>query len=104
MSGILGFTNLAANTNTTIYTVPTGKVSSITINACNTTNADIRVSIALSTSASPVAGEWIEWEAILPINGVLERGGIVLGANQRVVAKANATDVNINVWGFEENE
>ena len=102
MSGRLGTASLAATTNTTVYAVPTGKTSTVTVNFCNTTSAAATVRLALALADTPVAGEWIEYDCSLPANGVLERGGIVLGEGQRIVAYASATGININVWGFEE--
>lgn len=102
MSGRLGSASLAATTNTTIYTGAAGKVTSCTINLCNTASVAVSVRIALSLTGSPVDGDWLEYNVSLPSSGILERGGIVLDEGQNIVVYASATGVNVNVWGFAE--
>lgn len=102
-TGILGRSAPSATTNTTVYTVPAGKIASFTISVCNT-NDTVRgvVRIALSTSGTPAAGDWIEYDAsIIPL-GVLERSGLVANAGTQVVVYSNVTNVNFVVYGFEE--
>ncbi len=101
-SGTLGQSDLAANTNTTVYTVPVLKVSSFNVNMVNRTSANITVRLAISASATPSNSEFLEYDATLPANGVLERTGLVASAQKNLVAYANAAGVGVNVYGFEE--
>ena len=101
-SGRLGTASLVAATNTVIYTAPTGKSPTLTVNFCNTGATAIPIRLAIAQADTPVAGEWIEYGVSLPANGVLERAGIVLSEGQKVVAYAGASGVDVNVWGFEE--
>jgi len=102
MTGRLGAAALAATTNTTLYTVPTGKTATVTCNFCNTSSVGVSVRLAVAQADTPVDGEYVEYDVQLPATGVLERGGIVMTAGQRIVVRASATGVNVNVWGFEE--
>ena len=101
-TGILGNADLAATTNTSVYTVAAAKVATCTINLVNRNSTAITVRLALAATGTPAAAEWIEYDASVPANGVLERGGIVLDATKRVVAYASAANVSVNVFGFEE--
>lgn len=101
-TGRIAAAALAAITNTTLYTVPSAKTAVVTINVCNTGNVPTTVRLAIGATGSPAAGEWIEYNTSVPQAGVLERAGIVLGADQRVIAYASTTGVNINIWGYEE--
>lgn len=101
-TGRLGAATLAANTHTTVYAVPAGKTSALSINLCNTSSAAVTARIALAASATPANGEFIEYDAVIPASGVLERGGIVLGAGQFLVVRASGLGVNATVWGYEE--
>lgn len=101
-SGTLGQSDLAANTNTTVYTVPASKVSSFNVNMVNRTSANIAVRLAISASATPSNSEFFEYDATLPANGVLERTGLAASALKNLVAYANAAGVSVNVYGFEE--
>lgn len=101
-TGKLAAASPPATTNTLIYTVPSGKTSVVTVNFCNTSAVSASVRFALSTGASPVDGEWVEYDTAIPAKGVLERGGIVLRATQTIVVYASVAGVNVNVWGYEE--
>ena len=101
-TGRLGAADLAATTNTTIYTVPASKVGSCSVSLCNRNSAAVTVRLALASTGTPGNAEWIEYDTIVPANGVLERTGIVLAAAQRIVAYASAAGVSALAWGYEE--
>lgn len=100
-AGKLGAASLAANTNTTIYTVPASTVATVNINMVNTTSAAITVRLSIG-AASPAAGDYIEYETSIPAYGVLERSGLVMSAAENLVAIASATGVSVRAFGFTE--
>ena len=102
-TGLLGSNATVAGVNAVVYTVPTGKVSVITLNICNGTAATTPVSVALSTSTTPTVGEFIEKDVYVIPGGVLERTGIVLGAAERIIVNAGAANVAVVAYGYEEN-
>lgn len=99
-SGTLGQASLAATTNTTVYTAASTPTT-FNVSMTNTTGLSIAVNLAIASSATPVAGEYIEFQTILPPYGVLDRGGLVCTAGKRVVAYATLAGVNVNVYGYE---
>jgi hypothetical protein len=107
-SGFLGKSNPAANTWTNIYTVPTGKVASITINASNQSTTTTVVDIAISTASSSgsiVASEYIEYGVSLTSLGeTLERTGLVTDATngKYVWVRSSTANVAFQVYGYEE--
>ncbi len=101
-TGRLGGNDLSAITHTTVYTVPSGKIASCTVRFCNRTAASVSVRLAIAASGTPVNAEYLEYDASIPANGVLENTGLVLEATRLIVAYASATGVSVNVYGFEE--
>lgn len=99
-SGTLGQASLSAATNTTIYTVGTTPTV-FNVNIVNTTGAPVGVNLAVAASSTPSASEYLEYQTVIPANGVLERGGIVATSGKLVVAYANASGVSVNVYGYE---
>lgn len=99
-SGTLGQASLTALTNTTVYTAAVTP-SVFSVNITNTTGAPVGVNLAIAAGATPSAGEYMEYQAVIPAGGVLERGGIVATSGKRVVAYANASGVSVNVYGYE---
>lgn len=107
-SGFLGKSNPAASTWTNIYTVPTGKVASITVNAANQASSTAFVDIVISTSATSggiVASEYIEYSvALTSIGETLERTGLVTDATngKYVWVRSTTANVSFQVYGYEE--
>jgi len=104
-SGILGQTNItAATTQTSVYTVPAGKVATVNLAIVNLggTTATIRVAIATSTTVSDA--QYIEYNFSLAGSDVFERGGLVLDAGKQIVVYAAHASPNITVCvtGYEE--
>ena len=107
-SGFLGKSFPTANTWTNIYTVPTSKVASITINSVNQgldpCYVDFVIS-ASSTSGGIATSEYIEFQSALTGAGsVLERTGLVTDATNGKyvwVRSSNATTA-FQVFGYEE--
>lgn len=100
MSGKLGALNLAANTDTVLYTVPSSTFAVSTINVVNRSGSTVTIRIAISDADTPTAAEYIEFDVGLGPKQVLERTGVVIGADQRVVVRSSSTDVNAVVYGI----
>lgn len=100
-SGRLAAVALTAATNGLIYEAPAGKAPVCTVNICNTSTEPVDVRLAICSGPAPVDGEYVEYDAPLKAKGVLERGGIILGAGQKIFARASLAGVNVVVWGFE---
>lgn len=101
-NGILGQANLAATTNTTVYTVPSSTTATVNIAICNRNGAPVVFRVALSTGGSPTDAEWIEYDEVIPGFGIYERTGVVLNAGKRVVVWSTIANVSVSVYGFED--
>jgi hypothetical protein len=107
-SGFLGKSSPAANTWVNIYTVPTGKVASISINVVDRNAVSTSIDIAISTSSTSggiATSEYIEYNSILAgIGATLERTGLVTDATngKYVWVRSSAADVSFQVYGYEE--
>jgi len=100
-TGILGTEDLAATTNTTVYTVPQDTFAVVAVNVTNRNSQSRNIRIATAADDSPDDAEWIEYDSELLGNGVIERSGVVLDAGKKIVAYSNSTDVNVVVYGIE---
>ncbi|MGV3679929.1 MAG: hypothetical protein ACO1PM_09420 [Acidovorax sp.] len=100
-NGKLGAADLAANANTTVYN-PTGATGTVTLSVVNRGASAALVRVALAATATPTAAEWLEFDAYLPVAGVLERSAIVVGSGQYLVVRSSAAEVSVVAFGFEE--
>ena len=97
-TGRLGTANITSTANTTIYTVPSSTFAVVSVSICNrnsTTAATIRVAVA--SSASPNADEWIEYDTSLVASGVLERTGLVMKATEVLVVQVSSATPTVSV-------
>lgn len=101
MNGRLGKADLAAAVDTDVYTVPATTVATANVNICNRTAAPAKVRLAIRSGVLGNA-DYLEYDAEVAANGVLERTGLALGAGEVVVTRSDVAGVSVRVHGFEE--
>ena len=100
-TGRLGVSAIAATTNTTVYTVPAGYYTVCNISITNRNTASVKVRVAMSSTATPNAQEWIEYDTVIVGSGVLERTGLVMNATLNLVVYSDTANVGCTVYGIE---
>jgi hypothetical protein len=100
-TGRLGIQDLAATTNTTLYTCPTNTFAVASVTICNRNATSVTVRLGLTTSAGVTDNSYLEFDTTIPGRGVLERTGIVVDAGKLIVVYSSATGVNAVAYGIE---
>jgi hypothetical protein len=100
-TGRLGVADLAAATNTSLYTCPASTFSVVTISVVNRGATAASIRLAIASSSSPSNAEWIEYDTSLAAKGVLERTGLVIDAGKILVVYSSAVSVNAVCYGIE---
>jgi hypothetical protein len=98
-TGLLGSADLAANTLTTICTLPAGS-QSFTVNVCNRNNANVAIRIApLAAAATPTNAEYFVYDTVLQAYSVMQLSGVTSGSAKLVVVYSDTANVSVNVYG-----
>jgi len=103
-TGRLGTANITTTAAATAYTVPASTFAVVSVNIVNrSSSASALIRLAVSTSASPNADEWIEFDSSLVANGVLERTGIVIKTGELIVVQTTTSTptLSVVVYGIE---
>jgi hypothetical protein len=100
-TGRLGIQDLAATTNTTLYTCPAGYFSVASVTICNRNPTSVTVRLALTSSATVTDNSYLEYGTTIPANSVLERTGLVLSAGQLLVVYSSSSSVDAVAYGIE---
>ena len=100
-TGRLGTADLAATTNTTLYTCPASTFGIVNVSVCNRNATAITVRLALASTATPSGAEWLEYGVTIPANSVLERTSLVVDAAKQIVVWASTTSVSAVAYGIE---
>lgn len=102
-SGLLASSNLSTTSDTTVYTAPTisGTIVNTKIFVANRSGAAITFSLGVAPNADSTVttSNAIEFTVPIPAGGVLERGNILLGAGQKVIARTSVANVSVAVCG-----
>lgn len=100
-TGRLGNFAIAATTNTTVYTVPTGYYTVCNVSLTNRNATAVKLRVAIASTASPAVQEWIEYDTVVVPNGVFERTGLVMNAGLNIVVYSDTANVGCTVYGIE---
>ena len=100
-TGRLGIADLSAAADTSLYTVPADTFAVVTVSLCNRSRGTRSVRIAVASAATPTNAEYIEYDADILANGVLERTGIVMDASKLLVVRGDSTLVSAVAYGIE---
>lgn len=101
-TGTLAQSTLLATTNTTVYTVPADKTAIVNLNLLNIGGSTLECRVAIAASSTPTNAEYIEYSTELASYAVLERTGIVISANKKIVVYSSTGDLVVNVYGYED--
>lgn len=100
-TGRLGAENLTAGTYTTLYTCPVDTFAAVSVSFCNRGNTATSLRLAIADLDEPTDAEFIEYDITIEAKGVLERTGLVLAADQKIVVRSSGVNTSAVAFGIE---
>lgn len=94
--------DIGAGLSLIVFTVPVNAMFTGNIRVTNRTTTDIKVRVAICKTDVPSNDEFIEYDATIPANDVLEDTALVLKAGERFYVSTNTPGVSVRVHGFQE--
>lgn len=101
---VLGQSNPAANTATTVYTVPSGNsavISSITICNQGTGNATANINVCVANAAISATNRIVNTVNCVANDTIFLTLGVTLAATDTVRVTASTANVSFNIFGSE---
>lgn len=99
---ILGQANVAANTDTTLYTVPASTQANVTIHVTNVGAVSLAFRVALVPNGDVLAlKHYIAYDASAPVGGIIQITALTLAAGDKIVVRSNGTTVSFTAVGIE---
>ena len=88
----------SATDQTLVPAMASNTYSVVTVSMVNKSSTQCKVRVSLTdTAASPGAGEYLEYDAILNTGGVLERTGIIVASGKSITVSATAVTGTLSV-------
>ena len=101
---VLGQSNPAANTETTVYTVPSGNsavLSSLTICNQGTGNATANINVCVANAAVSASNRIVGTTNIVANDTIFLTLGVTMAATDTIRVVASTANVSFNVFGSE---
>ena len=100
-SGRLAAIDITAGVSTLIYSAPGGRAIKVTVSICNRGTKDALIRLALlDGDLDTLADEdYIEYDTILRVGGIIERSGLTMAQYQSFIGYSDADNVSFQIWG-----
>lgn len=101
---VLGQSNPAANTDTTLYTVPAANSAVIsTLNICNRAQSSDNFYVAVRPAGASIdAQHYLAFQTVIPgYDSISMTIGMTLGNTDVVTVRANTANISFSLFGSE---
>lgn len=97
-TGKLGSADLAASTNTLLFTAAAAQIFNIRF-ANRNSSAAAKVRVAIGTGGAPAAADYVTYDVSVPANGILEDTGLTCSNGEKVWVRSDTANVSARAHG-----
>lgn len=106
-TGKLGSIDMPVGIDHVLYTCGAGAgntavAATATVAFCNRGTTLAKVRLAIGSADVPTAADYIEYDFELGAKAVLERTGIVVSKDERIIVRSDTANVSARTHGFEK--
>ena len=98
-SGKLGSADLAANTDTLLFTAGVTP-QTFNVRFANRNTTAVKVRVAIGTGGAPAATDYVDYDVTVLANGILEDTGLVASSGEKVWARSDTANVSVRAHGM----
>lgn len=98
-SGKLGSADLAATTDTLLFTAGVTP-QTFNVRFANRNATAVKVRVAIGSGASPALEDYVDYDVPVPANGILEDTGLVASSGEKVWVRASVANVSVRAHGM----
>ena len=97
-TGKLGAADLAATTDTLLFTA--AAVQTFNVRFANRNVTAIKVRVAIGTGGAPALTDYVDYDVTVQPNGILEDTGLVCSSGEKVWARSDTANVSVRAHGM----
>jgi hypothetical protein len=98
-SGLLGKADLAAATDTLLFTAG-ATPQTFNVRFANRNAAAVKVRVAIGTGGAPAAADYVDYDVAVQALGILEDTGLVASSGEKVWARSDTANVSVRAHGM----
>ena len=98
-SGKLGAADLAATTDTLLFT-SAATPQTFNVRFANRNATSVKVRIAIGTGGAPATTDYVDYDVTVQANGILEDTGLVASSGEKVWVRSDTANVSVRAHGM----
>ena len=97
-TGKLGSADLAAATDTLIFTA--ASTQTFNVRFANRNASSVKVRVAIGTGGAPALADYVDYDIAVAANGIVEDTGLVASAGEKIWVRSDTANVSARAHGL----
>lgn len=97
-TGKLGAADLAAATDTLLFTAAASQTFNVRF--ANRNTSAVKVRVAIGTGGAPANTDYVDYDVTIQANGILEDTGLVCSSGEKIWVRSDTANVSVRAHGM----